>query len=224
MLMLSHRLQILLDDERHARLTAAADRRGVPVAVIVREALDAALPGGEAARADAARRILEAEPMAVPDPEALRGELDELPLAPGVIVLDTTVLVYAVGGPHPLAAPARGLVSAIRDGRVRATTTVEAVQEFAHIRARRRGRADAAALARDYARLLSPLLSPSEDDLDDGLDLFEEGHLGAFDAVLAAVAHGRGAEALVSADQAFGAAARVRVMPLDGPGVAELIG
>jgi len=78
MLMLSHRLQVLLDDERHARLTAAAERRGVPVAVIVREALDAALPGGDAARAAAARRILAAEPMAVPDPEALREELDEL--------------------------------------------------------------------------------------------------------------------------------------------------
>ena len=46
--------------------------------MIVREALDAALPGGDAARADAARRILEAEPTAVPDPEALRSELDEL--------------------------------------------------------------------------------------------------------------------------------------------------
>jgi hypothetical protein len=78
MLMLSHRLQVLLDDERHSRLAAAAEQRGVPVAVIVREAIDAALPGSGPERAAAARRILEAEPMEVPSPQELRGELDRV--------------------------------------------------------------------------------------------------------------------------------------------------
>ena len=141
-----------------------------------------------------------------------------------MIVLDTTVLVYAVGDPHPLAHPARDLVAAIEHGRLRATTTIEAVQEFAHVRARRRGRADAAALARDFASLLSPLLASDEEDLDRGLDLFEESSLGAFDSVLAATAKAGGVHALVSADRAFGAVAGITFVPLDGPGVTELIG
>jgi hypothetical protein len=78
MLMLTHRLQILLDDERHARLSAAADRRGVAVAVIVREAIDLALPGDADERAAAARRILAAEPMDAPSPPDLRDELEAL--------------------------------------------------------------------------------------------------------------------------------------------------
>jgi uncharacterized protein len=41
-----------------------------------------------------------------------------------VIVLDTTVLVYAVGSEHTLRQPCRDLVQAIFDRRIEATTTV----------------------------------------------------------------------------------------------------
>lgn len=68
-----------------------------------------------------------------------------------MIVLDTTVLAYAVGAEHPLREPSRRLVAAIGDGRIAATTTVDVVQEFAHAYARRRARAAAAAHARRYA-------------------------------------------------------------------------
>jgi predicted nucleic acid-binding protein len=123
-----------------------------------------------------------------------------------VIVVDTTVLVYAVGVEHALRVPCRALVEAVGDGRVRATTTVEVVQEFAHVRARRRERADAAGLARSYASLFGPLVSVDARHLALGLDLFERySGLGPFDAVLAAVALESGAEAFVSADAAFAA-------------------
>lgn len=78
MCMLSHRLQVLIDDERLARLEAEADRRKVPVAVVVRDAIDAAYPTDPSVRQAAAARILAAEPMSVPDPAGLRTELDEL--------------------------------------------------------------------------------------------------------------------------------------------------
>ncbi|MFT4135568.1 type II toxin-antitoxin system VapC family toxin [Microbacterium sp.] len=122
-----------------------------------------------------------------------------------MIVLDTTVLVYAVGSDHALREPCRTLVHAIGDGRVRATTTVEVLQEFAHVRARRRGRADAAALAGRFATLLAPLLSPGAEDVTAGLRLFRESdRLGAFDAVLAAaVLRREHLTGLVSADRAF---------------------
>lgn len=122
-----------------------------------------------------------------------------------MILLDTTVLVYAVGSDHPLQSPCRQLIALLRDAEVRATTTVEVIQEFAHVRARRRPRDDAAHLALSYARGLAPLVGPDEDDLAEGLDLFRRSdRLGPFDAVLAATARRRG-WALASADRSFGA-------------------
>lgn len=121
-----------------------------------------------------------------------------------MIVLDTTVLIYAVGTAHPYAEPSRRLLDAVVAGQASATTTVEVIQEFAHVRSRRRGRPDAAALARDYARTLAPLLVVDEATLERALRLFERhDRLGAFDALLGAAALEAGAEALVSADSAF---------------------
>ncbi len=75
--MLTRRLQVLLDEDRYARLASEADRRSVPVAVVVREAIDAAFPNGAAERAAAAHAILDARPMPVPDPSDLKREIDE---------------------------------------------------------------------------------------------------------------------------------------------------
>lgn len=142
-----------------------------------------------------------------------------------MIVLDTTVLVYAVGADHELREPARLIVGAVRDGRVRATTTIEAVQEFVHVRARRRDRADAAALGRAYADLLAPLLVTSEDDLAVGLRLYERyPELGAFDAVLAAASVRARAEALVSADGSFAAVRDLPFVDLAAPEILGLVG
>jgi predicted nucleic acid-binding protein len=122
-----------------------------------------------------------------------------------VIVLDTTVLAYAVGDDHPLREPCRRLLAAHANGAIEATTTVEVLQEFAHVRACRRTREDAVRLTRLYAAALDPIVTTAA-DLDAGLSLFERHpETGAFDAVLAAVAIARGAEAVVSADRVFGA-------------------
>jgi uncharacterized protein len=142
-----------------------------------------------------------------------------------VIVLDTTVLVYAVGDDHELRDPAHVIVEAVEDGRIQATTAVEAIQEFVHVRARRRDRPDAAALGRAYLALLSPLLHPSEEDLVAGLRLFERDEsLGAFDAVLAASAIAGGAEALVSADRSFADVRGLRWVELGGDELGALDG
>jgi predicted nucleic acid-binding protein len=142
-----------------------------------------------------------------------------------VILLDTTALVYAKGSEHPFREPCRELISAVAEGRLEATTTVEAIQEFAHVRAQRRGRTDAAALAGDYADLLSPLISATADHLLRGLKLFEQAPaLGAFDAVLAAIALDCGADALVSVDAAFSTISGLRHVVPDAGGVATLLG
>jgi len=141
-----------------------------------------------------------------------------------MIVLDTTVLVYAKGASHRLRGPCRELIQAVAERQIAATTTVEVIQEFVHVRARRRGREDAAALGRDYAELLSPLLAPSADDLAQGLAWYGRSErLGAFDAVLAAAAAGAGAHALVSADTAFAALGAVAHVTPDADGIAGLL-
>jgi uncharacterized protein len=142
-----------------------------------------------------------------------------------MIVVDTTVLAYAVGTDHPLREPCRRLVRAIADGTILATTTIEVIQEVTHVRARRRDRKDAAGLARDYIELLSPLLIVEETDLREGLRLYEEGTaFGSFDAVLAAAARAAGAEALVSADAGFASIAAIHHVVPDAAGVHGLLG
>lgn len=78
MLMLTHRLQILIDDERHARITETAKERGVSVATVVREAIDRGLAGADERRRGAARRLLSAPEMPVPEVDELKRELEAL--------------------------------------------------------------------------------------------------------------------------------------------------
>jgi uncharacterized protein len=141
-----------------------------------------------------------------------------------MIVLDTTVLVYAKGTAHPLRDSCRRLIAAIAERELDATTTVEVVQEFVHVRAQRRERSDAVALGGDYADLLAPLLTVGDEHLRRGLALFERSErLGAFDAVLAATALEAGASALVSADGAFASIAGLHHVIPDESGVAMLL-
>jgi len=142
-----------------------------------------------------------------------------------VILVDTSVLVYAVGGDHQLQAPCRELVQLVADGTVSATTTVEAIQESVHVRARRRPRSDAAALGRAYATLFAPLTQSRTSDLELGLELFERHpDLGAFDAVFAATAQRVGDGVLASTDSAFRGVDALRLLdPADEAFVASLL-
>jgi uncharacterized protein len=119
------------------------------------------------------------------------------------VIVDTTVLVYAVGTAHDLREPCRQLLIAHGRGVIEAATTIEVIQEFVHVRARRRDRHDATTLGRQYIDALELIVQEAH-DLELGLTLFEEHpRLGAFDAVLAAVALNREVDALISADRAF---------------------
>lgn len=75
--MMEHRLHILLDERRYRKVAREAERRGVSVATVVRDAIDGLADSGESRQA-AFERILEAEPIPLPnDPADLRAELDE---------------------------------------------------------------------------------------------------------------------------------------------------
>ena len=142
-----------------------------------------------------------------------------------MIVLDTTVLVYATGSDHDLREPCRDLVQAVALGELEATTTVEVIQEFVHVRARRRSKKEAAELGLAYADLLSPLLPVTSADLARGLKLYAGlDRLRAFDAVLAAAALTADAQALVSADRAFATVEGLVCVVPDVKSVARLLG
>lgn len=74
----SRRLQVLIEDQQWERLEHEAEERGVSVASLVRDAIDAMVPGGRDERQRAARRILDAPAMPVPDPDELHDELESL--------------------------------------------------------------------------------------------------------------------------------------------------
>ncbi len=74
---LTHRLQLLLEESQYERLSARAGSEGRSVGALVREAIDLAWAEPDNARRAAANVILSAEPMDVPDVEALRREIDD---------------------------------------------------------------------------------------------------------------------------------------------------
>lgn len=76
--MMDRRLQVLIDRDRHERITAIAEERGVSVATVVREAIDRGLPDLADRRKKAGRRLLESSDMAVPDSDDLILELEGL--------------------------------------------------------------------------------------------------------------------------------------------------
>jgi hypothetical protein len=74
---LDRRLQLRLDEDRYRTVAAVARRRGTSLAAVVREAIDRGLPSPHGSRARALAVLLAAEPVAAPDPDRLRAELDE---------------------------------------------------------------------------------------------------------------------------------------------------
>ena len=121
-----------------------------------------------------------------------------------MILLDTTCLVYAVGGDHERREPCLALMTAIAEQRVIARTTTQVIAEFAHVRGRRRDRSDASSLAEDYSALLGPLETESESDLSEALRIWQATpRIRTFDALLVAVATRLEVDALVTEDRAL---------------------
>ncbi len=74
--MLTRRLQILLDDERYARLARRAADGGISIATVVRDAIDARFPAEDPERDAAFEAIRTAEPISLPaDPADLKREI-----------------------------------------------------------------------------------------------------------------------------------------------------
>ena len=75
---MSHRLQILLDEEQYDRLTQRAKAQGRSVGALIREAVDHMWTGTDIRKAALLDAILADGPMPVPEPADLALELDEI--------------------------------------------------------------------------------------------------------------------------------------------------
>lgn len=119
-------------------------------------------------------------------------------------LVDTAVFVYALGGEHRYRQPCRRLVDLMAAGALRGEASVELIQEFAHVRARRGGDRSAAARdARDVAGLCT-FHEVTRSDLLLALSLFRSlPRLEMRDAIHAATALERGVFTIVSSDRAF---------------------
>lgn len=120
------------------------------------------------------------------------------------MLLDATVFIYAVGGPHPYRDLCRRLVTALGDGTLDGHASVLVVQEVLHQRARRTGDRHAATrVARDVGAVCT-LHEVTRDDLRVALDLFSASDtLGTADAVHAATAINRDLDTIVTSDTDF---------------------
>lgn len=78
MAVLTQRLQLLLDEERLARLNQEAERRGSSVAALVREAIDATFPPDGPGRGAAGRLLLDAEPLELGDWSDVKDEIETM--------------------------------------------------------------------------------------------------------------------------------------------------
>ncbi|MDK7741286.1 type II toxin-antitoxin system VapC family toxin [Helcobacillus massiliensis] len=134
------------------------------------------------------------------------------------LFIDSTVLLHAVGGPHPMREPSHILLGAAGESRVTLHASVEAGQEFLFHRMRRVGGAQAAQEFRIVDRLV---LWHSFDQavLRKSVELSSAGRIGGRDAVHAATAFLAGFNEIVSADRAFdGVPGLLRHSPADVPG------
>lgn len=138
-----------------------------------------------------------------------------------MILVDLTVLAYALGAGHPLRTPCRALLEGHADGRLELTTTVEVLTAFLGLRETRASRADAAAATRNLTSALRPIVT-TRTDLERGLALLDaHPGLAPAQAILAAVALGHDAD-LVSADPALAAVPGLRVLHPADPATAGL--
>ena len=117
---------------------------------------------------------------------------------------DTGVFLYATGTEHAYRAPCREIVRLAADGALFGEASVELVQEYVHVRARRSGEHGNAVRGGRYVSQLCRLHALEPDDMSLGLSLLERSpRLQMRDALHAATALNRDIQLILSPDRAF---------------------
>lgn len=130
---------------------------------------------------------------------------------------DTNVFVYAVGRPHHYQEPCRHVLALAGQNSLHGEASVEVLQEYVHVRARRTGDRESASREALRVGALCTLLPVMLSDVRLALSLFRaQPALEARDALHAATALNRGIDAILTTDTAFdGVPGLERIDPTD---------
>lgn len=121
-----------------------------------------------------------------------------------MIFLDTNILIYAVGAPHPLQAACQRVVQQARDGSLECNINTETIQEIMHVLTRRGQSGHANRLAQDLCNMFPQMLPVLREDMLDALALLRQNPaLPARDAVHAATMRRTGIAEIMSMDPHF---------------------
>jgi predicted nucleic acid-binding protein len=142
------------------------------------------------------------------------------------ILVDTNVILYAIGGPHTYAEPCRQMVALAGEGRFEMEAPTDLVQEVLHHRARRLGDRRQAATEARAAAGLCRLHAVEPLDAGYAAELFADSdRLSARDAVFVAVALRHDLDVILSADGDFDGRSDLRRLdPADPATITELAG
>ena len=120
------------------------------------------------------------------------------------VFLDTNVFLYAAGRAHPHRDACAAVLTAVADGTLDATTSVEVIQEILHVLTRRGLRDKALALAASVTDLIPDLLPVRKADLDRArMLLADDPTLSVRDAVHAGTLLAHGLDHILSLDKDF---------------------
>jgi predicted nucleic acid-binding protein len=138
-----------------------------------------------------------------------------------VILLDTNVLLYAVGGEHPLRAVSAAIVAAVGETRIHAGITDITLAEFVHATARRNSRPEAVARSHHLLGWVTEVVVADPDVRRRALQLYaDHDRLQINDALIAATSM-LFQMPLVSADRAFDGIAGLRWFSPEAPEVLD---
>lgn len=137
------------------------------------------------------------------------------------VLLDTNVILYAIGGPHPLAEPCRRVIRLAGEGGLTAEAPVDLIQEVLHHRTRRLHDREQAAREANAAARLCRLHAVLPEDALMATRLFASSpSLSARDAIFAAIAVRHGLREIISADDDFdGLPSLTRIDPADSAAI-----
>lgn len=126
-------------------------------------------------------------------------------------LIDTNILVYAVGKAHPLKESVHHVLSDIAEGTLQANLDVEALQEILHLYSSRGERRKGFETLDDLLILFPNPISIGREEVEKARDLMRlYSFLGARDAIHAAVVITQGLEGIITADRVFDRIKRVR--------------
>jgi hypothetical protein len=132
-----------------------------------------------------------------------------------VIFLDTAILMYAAGAPHPLQAPSRRIIERVADRDLEAVISAEVVQEILHRFVAIRRTDLGARIARDALDLFDPVLPVTQAVMSRMPSLVQRyPALSARDLVHVATCLEAGIATIVSPDRGLDAVAEVRCIDI----------